>query len=200
MFRLFVFTFLFLSTLGAQSKAVTIQFLETGSSVVAELSGSLDLTGASLLRSSLGTNTSFVASGSGRLTADDNIMSALGYYDIVGPTSFGTVLTGTLASSNTSNLDFTLCAECDYFGNAGTGTLLIENGFDDVAWAGLITFAGQSFASLGLVEGNYDYFLTNGEKFTISIGVATVPLPASLPLLVLTLGLLGLIGHRKRRS
>jgi hypothetical protein len=63
--------------------------------------------------------------------------------------------------------------------------------------SGTMTFAGASFASLGLTPGANSTATYPND--TVTFVVADVPVPAALPMLGLGLGALGLIGARRRR-
>lgn len=62
-----------------------------------------------------------------------------------------------------------------------------------------MTFAGQTFASLGLINGYSDQIqFSNGQTVSLNIGVSAVPLPAALPMLLAALGGLGLVARRRK--
>lgn len=69
----------------------------------------------------------------------------------------------------------------------------------DVEWLA----AGATFASTGLVEGNFTVTdARSGESISIIVGerVATVPLPATLPLLLSVLGGMGVLRSRRKSA
>jgi hypothetical protein len=169
---------------GSAPAAVLISFGETGGGVVGTLSGSLDLTGA-IFRQVHIPMVPFVVPELGRVSTGDSPLKPMNSYEAFGP-SFGPGAE-TLATSTTGSAFLT----------DSLGVSVVE-GYAGEALTGTLAFAGATFASLGIVPGEYVYTLPN-DTVTLRFGPATtvIPLPASLPLL---LGGLGLAVAVRRRA
>jgi hypothetical protein len=176
---------------GAQA-AVLFAFEETGGNVVGTLSGELDLAGAASL------GTAFLADVPGLLFPPEAglVLSPAGSgeisetYAIDAPGSFGGGPVS-IATSAAGSL-FTLVGA--FGGNASLG---LPEGYAGEALAGTITFAGASFASLGIAPGEYVYTLPN-DTVTLRFGrTEVIPLPASLPLMLGALGLTLAVARRR---
>ncbi len=86
----------------------------------------------------------------------------------------------------------------DSLGMGFGGELAIATGYmSGDALSGSHTFAGQTFASLGITPGSYDYVLPS-DTITLNFAATPVPLPASLLLLLGALGLGGVLGWRRK--
>lgn len=177
---------------GSALASTLVSFSEQGDDVIATLSGTLDL-GQSYLFSFSGSGGSggdAIHSLNGLLNADSATVGHVAYrYAVEGPVSWGA---GPLraATSSSFNTDFTLLArdqrmDVEFFADPLPIILM-----------GTMTFAGQTFTSLGLVLGSYVYTFANGETFTVQV----VPIPAGLTLLAAGIAFLGLLGWRKRRA
>ena len=177
-------------TASSAQAAVVITYSESGSDVVATGSGSLDTTALS----------GFVAFGNIPRVDPDDVHISIGSgsfqrrsaASITGPPNIGF---GTLAVNATSST-----------GNpmgiwTSLNRILMPSGYVSGApLSGTSTWAGQSFASLGLTPGTYVYTYTgsNGpatDTFTVNVG-APVPEPASAAFL--GLGALGLLRRRRK--
>jgi PEP-CTERM motif len=163
---------------------VTLQ--QEGTSVVATGSGTIDLTGLILM-------------GSGdappQMTPDGSVIitgqtAALDLYEgFGGPGSFGSG-GNTLANSGIGDLVGIFASQ-----------LFVPANYSGGALSDSATYSGQSFSSLGVTPGTYEWTWgapAADDSFTLQIGaVAPVPEPASLALLAS--GLLGLaLGCRRR--
>ncbi len=68
------------------------------------------------------------------------------------------------------------------------------------SFTGTLTWAGQSFASLSLIDGSYVGTLANADTVTINIGPAPVPEPGTWAAAALLAGGAAFMRWRKRRS
>lgn len=170
---------------GAAQSAVLFAFEETGGNVVGTLSGSLDLTGASYLRTaSVGSG---IVSSRGEVAIEGNVYM----YAATGPAPFGSAFTPTFGTGVGS----------PFFvqgvpGRIGVGVSTVYT--SGSALSGTLTFLTASFLSLGITPGEYVYTLPN-DTVTLRFSQAqVVPLPATLPLLLGGLGLAFAAARRRR--
>lgn len=176
-----------LAAAGAQA-AVLWSFEETGDDVVGTLSGSLDLTGAEFLGSESVAGSS-IGPGIGWVVSMPGIYTSFATYTVSGPPDFGS---GVTTADGVSVGDPFLIY--DHFALVG-----VADGYTSgSALNGTLTFAGSTFASLGIDPGSYIWSLPN-DTVTLRFGPApsAIPLPASLSLL---LGALGLTFAATRRA
>lgn len=171
------------------SAAVLFSFVESGGDVVGTLSGSLDLGGAVLLdpaQPSLGDPGLIPAIGglyNGNAAGD--------WYLISGPADFG--LGGPAPASSSTGSLFQL----------NQAILNLPAGYVSGApLAGELSFAGATFATLGVTPGDYVFALEGASAGDNAITVrftpeAVVPLPAGLPLLLGALGLTLAMARRR---
>ncbi len=174
---------------GAANAAAVFAFTETGGDVVGQLSGSLDLTGAtSTVPTGLSGNDFIVPSDAFIVATDDPSQDSEGYR-IVGPSAFGS---GGQTNGSYSGDNILLAGVSQ--------TLYLSPGYTSgEALSGTLTFSGETLASLGVVPGAYVYSLPS-DTLTVTFEAgndgAVVPLPAGLPLLAGALGLFGLVRRR----
>jgi hypothetical protein len=169
---------------GSVQAAVIVTVVETGGDVVSSGGGSLDLSG-------LGYDGSFFDVSGGQISPITGL-HALGAPSLTDIDTYGPPLTtptyGTggnmLASSGTGDL---FGVRSDFPGVA-VPIGYISGG----ALSGSSTFAGQTFASLGITPGTYVWSWSS-DTFTLNI----VPIPAAVWLFGSGLGLLGWM-KRKR--
>lgn len=172
-----------LAPLAAQAGMV-FSFQQVGADVVLTGSGNYDLSGASLIGGGL----------------QDGFVNPMGGLAVGGPFSpvdvyaltansgaFGTggFLNGGPDVGNVFGLDFVTVG----------GFITVPQGYvSGTALSGSTTFANQTFATLGLTAGSYQYAIPN-DTVTVTIP-GSVPEPASLALIALAAGAAGITRRR----
>lgn len=171
---------------------VAVNFREIGTDVIAAASGSLDLTG-------LTDDDTFFAQIGVRgdpayftLGAEgDGSSNAEGYNGITGPAQSGT---GGLVAPTSSSGDI-IGVNAFFFGD-----LFVNR--DYVSGARITartSFAGQTFASLGLTPGTY-VFSWPADTITLNIGAGAVPEPITWAMLMAGFGIIGVTMRRGGRQ
>jgi hypothetical protein len=167
---------------------------QVGSDVVATGGGAIDLTGLSFLFPD--TLFAFLSPAIGAFdTGPASSVPVDAYNTIIGPSSFG----GggqTNASSGSGDL-------VGIFVGLGNGNLIIPSGYvSDSALSDTATYTGQTFSSLGLTPGVYEWKWGPGanQTFTLDIAAGAVPEPSTWAMMALGFAGLGLVGYRKTRS
>jgi hypothetical protein len=186
-----------LSASHAANAAVTVNIHPSGSNVVAQTSGSLDLTGLTLtpnlfyLQTGVEGADGYVGTGAGSYQfPSDPITTLQAYTGLTGPAAFGSALF-TYADSGAGTA-FALNASL-----FGTPYVFVPNGYvSGTALASNATYLGQSIATLGLTPGSY-VFSSGIDSVTINITAA--PEPATWAMMLIGFGVVG-AAMRTRRS
>jgi hypothetical protein len=165
---------------------------EVGSDVVATGSGALDLIGLTA-----GSSGATVAAMIPRLsfinTGPTGFMVSMSYKGISGPSSFGSGEGGqpSSGSGDIVGLDKT------------SNNLLVPRGYiSDSALADTSIYDNQTFASLGVTPGVYEWTWGTGadQNFTLDIGASPVPEPSTWTMLLIGFAGLGYASHRASRK
>lgn len=189
--------------------SLTIDFNEVGSDVVATIAGSFDLT--SLVPQTTGSMTmrNFVSPNDGLAGASDNsspVSYASWRIDELSPytqpfwgngTNAGNVPRFATTASGTGSFYL----EGNPLASPETNEARIRLPADYVSGSpinGTLTWAGQSYASMGLqTSGQWDWQTANGG--TVTLRINAVPEPATVALAGIGAGLVGLTGWRRSR-
>ena len=173
--------------------AYTVNLLQQGSDVVANGSGTIDLTGLSFVGNfaavppAMTPLIAYIVTGS----TDGGPISH--YSGVSGPTNFGSGFL-TDASSGTGDL----------VGILGSGNeLLVPAGFASGSpVSDTATYVNQTFSSLDATPGSYTWTWGSGsdDSFTLNVGPVAVPEPSSFALLALPLGVFMLLAARHIRA
>jgi hypothetical protein len=175
-----------------------VTLTQQGSNVVATGSGILDLTGLSLTITGDTSQAGIFPAGGLINTGPTTATPVDLYTGTTGPTSFGSgsFLPASSGSGDPVNIQGSI------------DNLVVPAGYvsDSRTLSDTSTYSGQTFASLGVTPGTYEWTWGTGadQNFTLQIGPAAVPAPLighGLPALLAVCGLLvgaKLFGHCKR--
>jgi hypothetical protein len=172
--------------------AYIVTFSETGIDVTASGSGTIDLAGLTFITS--GATLSVVAP-TFATEATGGAGNVDEYSGATGPFSFGP---GVFTSATTGAGDLVGIQVLD-----GSGFIFVPKGYASGApLSDTATYAGQSFATLGLTPGVYLYNFgsgTDADSFTIKVG-APVPEPSTWAMMLIGFAGLGYAGWRGSRK
>ena len=171
------------------AEALTFDIVETGSGVTLTASGALDTTGL---------NFAFVVGPSSAFTNAQKPQLQLGLGNGDNYTGVFTALGSPFGTSGFRFAGFDT-GDAVGFDASSSNRLILPVGYQsgDPISASAV-FAGETFASLGILAGAYTYDLTNGESVTLT--ATPIPLPAALPLALAGVGALLAAGRRRSRA
>jgi hypothetical protein len=180
-------------TVGGHASPVTpfvVTIEQVGSNVDATGSGEIDLTGLSL-QGSGGPASAAINPG---FSGSQFIIGKTNSFDIYGPFTgpnfgFGTSTPATISKGNL--VGFAL----------NVGQLYVPVGY--VSNSPLIdsaTYNNATFSSLMIIPGRYTYTWGSGAGQRVTLNIGQTPLPAALPLFATGLGVLGLLGWRRKQK
>jgi hypothetical protein len=178
---------------GPAQAGYVVTLTQQGSDVVATGSGPIDLTGLSL---------SVGAPLFSEMIPNDGAI-------VTGPTSnepileyFGSAIP-VLASFGSGGMSLASSGSGDMVGVVGvSNSILVPQGYvSDSPLSDTSTYAGQTFSSLGVTPGVYEWAWGSGanQNFTLDIGAA-VPEPSTWAMMALGFAGLGFLGYRKTRG
>ncbi|MGH7113433.1 MAG: hypothetical protein ACREE9_02960 [Stellaceae bacterium] len=171
-----------------------VTLTQVGPDVVATGSGTIDLTGLSIVREGVIAFAAVAPIGGLIITGPTSATAVDDYTGFTGPANFGS---GGLTGAST-----------------GSGGSVVMDGFDNLlavpsgymsggSLSDSATYGNQTFATLGATPGVYTWTwgsAATDDSFTLDIPAAAVPEPSSLLLLALPLGLVMLLAARPRRA
>jgi hypothetical protein len=182
--------------LGTPAQSAVIETLEqVGTNVVAIGTGTIDLRDLTP-QSTNGGLAPILVPTIAELTVGNSPGYLYNFYTgISGPSSFG----------SSANAKFGTSGDGSVLGIYAAGIYVPINYTSGGPLAGTATWANQTLDSLGVTPGTYVWTWGTGpdaDSFTLEIGVAstTTPLPAALPLFATGLGVMGLLGWRRKRK
>lgn len=172
---------------GSAAASVVVNIAETDSGVVSSYSGNLVLDS-----SSLATYYSEFHGTRSAIPAYYNLSDSYGVFRYEsGDDSWSTGNSGNIHATTHSGTIF------GWRNDSNERVYIDSNYVSGSFFSGMMDWAGESLASLGLVAGTYEAVrFANGETVTLNIAPTPVPLPAGLPLMGLALGSLMLLRRR----
>jgi PEP-CTERM motif len=180
------------TTADSAQAAYIVTFSQTGSDVTASGSGAIDLAGLTFITSGPTVSQvapTFATEATGASGAVDE------YSGASGPFSFGS---GVFTNATTGAGDL---VGVQVLHGEPSGFIFVPMGYASGApLSDTATYAGQSFATLGLAPGVYRYNFGSGldaDTFTVEVG-APVPEPSTWAMLLAGFAGLGLAGYRAK--
>ena len=160
---------------------------QVGSNVVATGSGAIDLTDLTLVYADAGYFVPDIWPVAGELSTGAEALIDF-YSGYSGPASFGS---GSLAFASSASGDIVVFV-------ADVDELDVPEGYvSDTPLSDTATYTGQTFSSLGVTPGTYEWKWGTGanQNFTLEIGV---PEPSTWAMMLLGFAGLGFAGYRRR--
>ena len=154
-----------------QSQAeLLITMYESGSDVVVTVSGSIDdLTGTTLISTQSDTLRNLIRPERSQVVFGESVTQSYNIYNVGSvPVDFGTTFALDASSSTVSS---------NFLVRNTSGNLFLPTTYVlGTEMSGTATYAGQSFASLGITPGTYLWTWT-GDSVTLNIGSGPAPVP-----------------------
>jgi hypothetical protein len=185
---------LFLSAPPTQAGYI-VMLEQVGSDVVANGSGAIDLTGLSFLHDT--GDVGFIAPDFATIFTGPGVSTVDKYYTgYTGPTSFGSG-GGTTASSGSGDIVGVAIGLIDS-GLVGLLAVPLDYGSGD-SLSDTATYIGQTFSSLGVTPGTYEWTWGSGANQNFTLVIGEVPEPATWTMMLLGFAGLGFAGYRASR-
>ena len=183
----------------AHAATMNFTFTEVGTNVLLEANGSFDISSGTTFGSEVIAGRTLVGASDGLVQLFPGPTSGIDYVGISLPAlSFGTVgFAGGLPSGQDA-FGFCSVAACN---NIWGGILYVPTGYvSGDHLSNSATFLNTTFAWRGLIEGQTVYNYGDDDRIIVQVGdkMDVVPLPASLPLLLVGFGGLALVRRRQR--
>ena len=190
LFRMSIASALFLLSPALSKADVIINFNEIGPDVVATATGFANLT--DLTSAGSASTSAFIqpASGPIALVGSPTSVSFDIYSGLTSPGLFGT---GAFAAPTSGSSGLVGIDREELYVAAGYTSMS--------AISEASTYAGQSFATLGLTPGSYTWTWgagANADSLTLNVSTTAAAVPEPSTLAVLSIGAIGLIGYRRR--
>jgi hypothetical protein len=167
-----------------------VDLTQQGNNVVASGSGAIDLTGLSFDGGN--NNSAFIGPSIGLIytgPAFPDLSEVDRYNGITGPTSFGS-----------GGESFPISGSGDLVGLQGdVAALFVPTGYvSGDPLSDTSTYSGQTFATLGVTPGRYEWTWGTGanQNFTLVVEIAAIPEPSTWAMMVLGFAGLGFMGYR----
>ena len=173
----------------AANAAVTVNLFESGSDVNATLSGSLNV-GTPYSTVDVSGSSGLFPALAGLAFATGPVTQASLYPGLTGPASFGDGLVTFATTSSGDVFSFSIKSDGNFF--------LPSNYVSGTPLSATATYAGQTFASLGITPGIYTYS-TDRDSIILDIGDAPASVPEPATWAMMLVGFAGVGGAMRRK-